>query len=575
VLGLATLVSGSIFAAGAASASTATPHVAHAQLAIGSCAKGAITQVNTSKVVTFPYSSYEVGSGPIKNSSPTVITVASATGAPDTVVVFGDEDGYVHVVDASTCAELPGWPKAMQAPAGQHASIETAPTVAYLDGPGKPPSIIVGSGSTWTGTNVGEIEAFNWNGSKRFLMRVPRTATNNVGIFSTPAVGPVAGPNQEDIVFGSWDDYLYVLNPHGKVLAAYDNKETIWSSPALYMIPGRQVDDIYVGNDRTQPGQCVGGYISDFYLVKRAKSFTDHDFPAINDFPLYYDQNPNATFTFSYTLMQRWTHCQSVWTAQKQGQSVWSSPAVVVIPGIGPVVFVGTSWYETPFGRLTSDLFAYRAVNGAPLPGWPVATTGPVFGSPAVGDITGSGDSIVDTAFVCTAPLASDTIKNCMGKTSEVFAVSPSGHILWQDSLLGPTDLGSPIIVPLQAHPADLNQGDVLVGSGDGLFPIDGATGHFLYGTSDTEPAEAINPGCQIFNAPAAGDVEGTGPFTGWYAFETCNGPRGDGLYAYALPVQPATGTTAAWPMFHQNPQHTGGLLPESAAALDAGPVPT
>jgi hypothetical protein len=563
VLGFAALVSGSVFATAAASASSVAPQAMHAQVAIGACLKGDVTTVHTSKNVTFPGSSYEVGAGPVKNSSPTVATVTSASGTPDTVVVFGDEDGYVHVVDASTCQELPGWPKAMQAPAGQHASIETAPTVAYLDGPSNPPSIIVGSGSTWTGTNVGEIEAFNWDGSKRFLMRVPRTATNNVGIFSTPAVGPIAGPSQQDIVFGSWDDYIYVLNPHGKVLAAYDNNETVWSSPALYALPGRSLDDIYIGNDRTRPGQCIGGYISDFYLVKHPTSFTDHDFPAMGEFPLYYNQNPNATFTLPDELVQRWTHCQSVWKAGPQGQSVWSSPSVGIIgPGNRAGVFVGTSWYETPFGPKTSELFGYNAATGTPLPGWPVKTDGPVFGTPAIGNITGSGESIVDTAFVCTPPVANDTIKDCSGRTSEVFAVSSSGQVLWKDSLLGPTDLGSPIIVPLEDHAGNTAQGDVLVGSGDGLFPIDGATGRFLDGTSDVSPAEAINPGCQVFNSPAAGDVQGSGLFLGWYAFETCNGPAGDGLYAYSLPVQPAVGTVAAWPMFHQNPQHTGVLLP-------------
>jgi hypothetical protein len=256
-------------------------------------------------------------------------------------------------------------------------------------------------------------------------------------------------------------------------------------------------------------------------------------------------------------LVPVWQHCQGKAANSDLGQAIWSSPAVGVLrPDGPPVVVVGTSFYEKPFGDGTNKIYAYNAHNGAPINGWPVNTLGPVLGSPAIGVIDTSGDlGVVDTSFVCAAPIQVDSEGNCFGRFSEVVAFSARGVKRWAVKLLGPTDLGSPILVPLVNHGGSA-QNDVLVGSGDGLFPIAGSTGAFLYGTDDGSPARAINPGCQIYNAPAAADVMGSGKYTGWYGFESCDGPAGDGVYAFALPYQP-TGS-AAWPMFHDNPQHTG-----------------
>ena len=517
---------------GSVSVNAAATHRIDSRLTPGACSTEPEDSALTSKKVTFPFASYGVGMGTIKQSSPTVADV-TINGVTTTVIVAGDEDGMVYVINAATCHEMPGWPRPMAAPAGQHAAIESTPTVAYLDGPNSPPSIIVGSGSTWVSTNVGEIEAFSWDGSKRFVMRVPRTHKNAIGVFSTPAIGDVAGDGP-DIVFGSWDYYIYVLNSRGKVLAKYDNAETIWSSPALFELPGRTTDDIFIGNDKTQPGECVGGYISDFRYE------TIH--PAANP--------PGK-------LVPIWQHCQGAPPHSYRGQAPWSSPAVgSLVPGGSPDVFIGTSWYEDPFENGTNEIYAYNARSGRPLAGWPVRTDGPVFGAPAIGAIDSSGDlGVVDTSWVCTPPISRDTEKNCLGAHSEVDAFNARGQRLWTDMLIGPTDLGSPILVPLEQH-TNLLQNDVLVGAGDGLFPIEGDNGAFLFGTDGSASIRAINPGCAIFNTPAVGDVVGPGNYQGWFAFETCDGPTGDGLYAFKLPFAPTN--PPAWPMFHYDPQHTG-----------------
>jgi hypothetical protein len=459
--------------------------------------------------------------GYVAQSSPTAATFAGRS-----IVAVGAENGYVYVTDAATGAELPGWPEKMAAPAGQSIAIESSPTIAWLDGPGKPPSIVVGSGSTWVPNSVGEVEAFRLDGAERWAFRVGAAPGTAIGVISSPAVGDLTGNGAQDVVFGSWDHNIYALNSAGNVLPGfpYNNADTIWSSPSLYRLPGHKGDDIFLGSDASGrifslaggSQRCVGGFVGDYRYV-------------------------------AGTVVREWFHCEN--------QSIWSSPVVGVIGSSHrPVVVVGTSFYEQPFPSDTDKVFAYYADSGAAVPGWPVTTVGPALGSPAIGVIDGSGQpAVVETSWVCAGPKQPDCFA---GNRSEVYAWNGSGGLIWSHTLMGPTDLGSPVLVPLQGHTTD----DVLVGSPNGLYPLDGATGAYLFGTNGTNQFAAINPGCRVFNSVAVADLPGTGPRAGWHVFEACGGPRAfqsvGELASYRLPVQPST--AAAWPMFRGSPEHDG-----------------
>jgi hypothetical protein len=110
------------------------------------------------------------------------------------------------------------------------------------------------------------------------------------------------------------------------------------------------------------------------------------------------------------------------------------------------------------------------------------------------------------------------------------------------------------VLVPLLGE----DENDVLVGSPDGLYPLSGVNGSYLYGTSDLGPQRAIHPGCRLFNTPAVAKVSGPGRYSGWYAFELCSdgAARSGGLYAFRLPKAP--GVAPGWPMFRADPNHTG-----------------
>jgi hypothetical protein len=479
--------------------------------------------------------------GNVTQSSPTTAVVGDRT-----IVAVGAENGFVYVMDAATGKELPGWPKRMAAGPGQSVAIESSPTIAWLDGPNKTPSIIVGAASTWVSSTAGEVEAFHLDGAVRFVFHVGSAAKTSVGVISSPAVGDVIGNGQDQIVFGSWDHDIYVLNKAGRQVGfAYDNADTIWSSPALYRLPGQHTDDIFLGSDASgRPygsGQrCVGGFIADYRWSNAA---VDPD-----------------TLKTGPGLDREWFHCLN--------QSVWSSPAVGLIGSSKqPVVVVGTSFYEQPFPSDTDKIFAFNAISGAPVPGWPVKTAGPTLGSPAIGVIDGSGEpSVVATSWICS----SGSESSCFGSGgSMVYAWSGDGQELWSRHILGPTDFASPVLVPLEGSSVN----DVLVGSPDGLYPLSGASGAYLFGTNGSNQFATIDPGCRVYNSVAVADVAGTGARSGWHLFEACGGPpvfhQPGRVVSYLLPDQDED--AAAWPMFRGSPQHTGvafATLPNPPATI-------
>ena len=187
--------------------------------------------------------------------------------------------------------------------------------------------------------------------------------TSTTSVFATPAVGDVQGNGQQDIVFGSYDHYIYALNPYGKLLPGFpiDRADTIWSSPALVDYAHNGRDDIIMGGDASglaglDGKPCFGGWLTDYRYSPRTRS-------------------PHLI----------WQVCV--------GQTVWSSPAIGVINSTHRLaVVVGTSFNPAyRESRATDELFAYYLANRAPVPGWPVKTVGPSFGSPAIASLTPGG----------------------------------------------------------------------------------------------------------------------------------------------------------------------------------------
>jgi hypothetical protein len=458
-------------------------------------------------------------------SSPTTARI----GAED-VVAVGTERGIVELLNAATGRELRGWPRHVVVRDHQPAAIESSPAIAWLDGPSKAPSIIVGTGSTSVnhGQTFGEVEAFNLNGTIRFVFRVrrvgPGTAT---GVISSPAIGDITGDGQLDIVFGSWDHELYALSPSGTLVQGFpvDNLDTIWSSPALYHVRGpAQLDDIFIGSDASGRDRCFGGFMSDYSFANGAPYIV-------------------------------WQHCEP--------QTIWSSPAIGVINSTGrPAVVVGTGFGETTYGAGSSKLLAFYAGDGATVPGWPVATDGPTPGSPAIGVGPGGRPMIVATSWKCDG---TDEQSCFYANDSSVLELTGKGRLVGSATIAGATALSSPVLVPLRGERTD----DILVGAASGLYAISArprrvrgrrhrATLPFLDGITT---GATIGPDCPVSNAAALVDIPGPGPTSGWHVIDACGGP--DALHiagevaSYRLPVQPRS-YDAIWPEFHDMPEHDG-----------------
>ncbi len=465
------------------------------------------------------------GLGPVWMSSPVVATIDNVK-----AVVLGTLSGEIYVVNARTGTELPGWPQFVHINSQTPTAIDSSPAVAYLDGPNKPPSIIVGAGSLWRRDQQGGLEAFYANGKVRFVFQTQRTF-NPWGtgsddysdpVFATPAVGDITGTGQLDIVFGSYDHYIYALQPNGHLVPGFpiNRADTIWSSPTLVDTSHTGRDDIIMGGDASGFYGCRGGWLVDYRYVSSTPELV-------------------------------WQRCT--------GQTIWSSPTVGILNSTGrPAVVVGTSYYSGYHSAATDEILAVYADDGSDVPGWPVTAAGPTFGSPAIGRIDGQ-EAVVATSCA-----------RCLDGPAVVSAWNGSGHRIWSTVFDAHNEAtSSPVLVDLTGGRDDGD--DVLIGAAWGLYLLSGRNGSFLYNTGAW--ASTLDMGCDAPSSAAVAYVPGA-PKTGWMLYNACGGPTVPAtLYAYPFPVAPVASNPPAWPEWRANADRTGIADPQSVSRTSCGPI--
>src|SRR5207245_2621950 len=76
---------------------------------------------------------------------------------------------------------------------------------------------------------------------------------NEVGVFSTPAIGDLDGDGHLDVVYGSYNHRIYAKRADGSDLPGWeggrDNYDTVWSSPALADLDGDGRPEVIIGTD--------------------------------------------------------------------------------------------------------------------------------------------------------------------------------------------------------------------------------------------------------------------------------------------------------------------------------------
>jgi hypothetical protein len=238
-------------------------------------------------------------------------------------------------------------------------SIGSSPSVGDVDGDGDL-EIAIGV-AWWPWDQPGSIALLDHNG--QVLWRVATQDRpgdpDNVpeGVVSTPAMGDLNNDGYLEIVVGSFDQELYVLDYQGNHLPGwpYWMKDTTWGSPALADINNDGYLDIIIGSFANRHSSGCADMICGWLHVL---DYTAQSLPG--------------------------------WPKLLPGH-IDSSPAVADIDNDCQLEIIVGSGRETGYPDRFHKVYAFES-DGQFMAGWPQATGGYVNGSPAIADIDGDKD---------------------------------------------------------------------------------------------------------------------------------------------------------------------------------------
>ncbi len=454
VVGLTTalLVLGAPLTAGLSSPAGAAP-VAHASLA---------TSLQWQQIVA------DTGN-PIAQSSPTEATLDG--GGPS--VVVGDRAGNVWAFHLANGSTTPGWPAHTGAP------VDATPS-AMANGSGTD-NVFVDAGNAAQST-VGGYYGFNNSGGQIWHVGAP-DLNGQHGVQASPAVGVLNGV--QAVVAPSLGQNQYALNAaNGATLPGWPffTADSSFSTPSLADLYGNGQTEIVEGGD-SSPGLAygvnytAGGHLR--VLGAGGNLICDHDTnqtvdssPAVGNF-LTGGQVGIAFGTGSFysgasdtnTLFASDAHCNIAWRTNLGGNTI-SSPAIGDLEGDGNVQVV--EGVDTGSGGL---VYALNGSNGAPMPGWPQATSGRIIGGVVTADLTGAGYN--DVLVPTTGGLVIYD-----GRSAQVVAILGSGAngtqaVGLQNSPLVTTDPNGTIGITIAGYS----------GSNAGViqhYEVNGSAGHSL-----------------------------------------------------------------------------------------------
>jgi FG-GAP-like repeat len=442
------------------------------------------------------------GGGTIRQGHPAIADLGLTPGHKS--IVFGTSTKRLYVVrwDGSLA---PGFPVTLPA------EITSTPAIGDLNGDGIP-EIVVGYGSLFLPGDPGGIRAYRRDGS--LLWERVSLDFNLDGIpeqvVSAPAIGDVDGDGLADVIWGSLDARVYLVNgSNGTDKAGWPVfvRDTVFSSPALADIDGDGRRDIVIGTDT------------------------------------HAEQSPFNTADGGCLRVFRYDATEVVGFPRCVDQQVSSSPAVGDIDGDGrPEIVVGTGSF---WPDRTHRIYAFET-DGTPTPGWPVTTDGQVGTAPALGDLDGDGVPEVVVTDDDTGPSGTFAVYAFRGNGTRIFRTVPKDF--WNGTL----SAGDPMIADVLGDSAN----EILL-STNGEVCVLSATGAQLTHHSAFTPSglPSFTTDYSLFNV-AVTDFETDGSGVEVVAISGTPFPSATDVKVWVWNPKP-TGTLP-WGVFHQNAERTG-----------------